>query len=239
MGRGNSSVTGGIVRAIACRAIVASISIIGGACSDSSSNTAAPIAADITASSTTNGQTGVAGAALAQAVAVHVTDQSGTPVANATVTWTVAARSGSVASTTSETDASGDANVVWTVGTAAGTDTLTASIGSGATAIITASVTAAAPSALRVTSASTQSVPAGSATAPLVVQLIDQFANPIANAAVTWSVSGGGTLSATTATTDASGLAQVTLTTDSAPATYVVSASAGNISAVTFTITGM
>jgi adhesin/invasin len=223
-----------VVRGLAAGALV-----VAGACSDSNSNTTPPVAMSITATSATNAQTGVVGTALAQPVGVLVEDQSGSPMANATVTWTVVSSGGTVASPTSTTDASGLATAIWTLGSTVGVDSLTASIGTGASATLTATATAGAASAMRITSGATQSVAAGSVTAPLVVQVIDQFANPIANATVSWTVSGGGALSATTSTTDATGMTQVVLTTDAAPATYLVSAASGAIAPVTFTITSM
>ena len=213
--------------------------VVAAACSDSNNTAPTPVATTITVTSTTNGQTGTVGAALAQPIDVIVEDQSGAPMANATVTWTVLSGGGSVATATSTTDDSGNTTVIWTLGTTVGVDSLQASIGSGTPATITATATAGAASAIRITSGDAQSVAAGAATAPLVVQVIDQFANPIANATVTWAVQGGGALSATSSTTDATGTAQVTLTTDSAPAAYTVTASTGNITPVTFSITAM
>jgi adhesin/invasin len=216
---------------------LAALAVIGAsACSDNNDTTIPRTATTITASSATNGQTGVVGTALAQPVAVVVADQNGAPLAGATVNWAVTAGGGSVASSTSVTDASGNATVVWTLGQSVGTDTLTASIAGGANAIITATATAAAASAVHVTSADTLTVAAGATTAPLVVKVVDQFGNPISGATVTWSVAGGGTLSATSSTTDATGSTQVTLTT-AAAGTYTVTAKSGTLTAVTFTIT--
>jgi hypothetical protein len=237
MRRGKSSVMVRISRGIGRLSVVASI--LGfAACSDSS-NTAPPVATAIAVTSSTNGQTGVVGGALPVPISVEVTDQSGAPIANATVTWTAGARSGSVAASTSITDASGTATAVWTLGTTPGADTLQASIGTGATAIITATATPGAASAIQISSGGTQTVTAGAQTAPLVVRMVDQFANPVSGVTITWSVVGGGSLSSTSTTTDANGLAQVTLTTDAAPANYVVSAGTGSITPVTFSIAAM
>ena len=75
--------------------------------------------------------------------------------------------------------------------------------------------------------------------AVVVGGVVDQFGNPISGTTVTWAVTGGGTLSATTSTTDATGSTQVTLTTTAAPGSYTVTATAGTLTPVTFTITGM
>ena len=218
---------------------LAALAIVGtSACSDNSNATTALTATTIQANAATNGQTGAVGTALAQPVGVIVADQNGAPLADATVNWAVTAGGGTVASATSVTDAKGNATVVWTLGTTVGTDSLMASIAGGADAIITATATAAAASAVHVTSADTLTVTAGTTTAPLVVKVVDQFGNPISGATVTWAVTGGGTLSASTSTTDATGSTQVTLTTAATPGSYTVTATAGALTPVTFTITG-
>ncbi len=219
---------------------LAALAVIGAsACGDNNNSTVPLTATTITTNAATNAQTGVVGTALAQPVGVIVADQNGAPLANATVNWAVTAGGGSVASATSVTDATGNATVVWTLGTTAGTDSLQASIAGGASTFIAATATAAAASAVHVTSADTLTVTAGTTTAPLVVKVVDQFGNAVANATVTWAVTGGGTLSATTSTTDATGSTQVTLTTAAAPGSYTVTATSGTLTPVTFTITGM
>jgi F420-0:gamma-glutamyl ligase len=99
-------------------ALTALSAIGASACSDNSNTTTGLTATTITANAATNAQTGVVGTALAQPVAVIVADQNGAPLANATVNWAVTAGGGSVASSTSVTDANGNATVVWTLGTA-------------------------------------------------------------------------------------------------------------------------
>jgi adhesin/invasin len=218
--------------------VLAALAAIG-ACSNDNNSVTPLTATAITANAATNGQTGAAGIALAQPVGVLVVDQNGAPLANATVNWAVESGGGSVASTTSVTDANGNATAVWTLGPTVGTDSLMASIAGGADAFITATATAGPASAERITSGNPQTVTAGTVTAPLVVQVVDQFGNPVPNAMVTWAVTGGGTLSATTSTTDATGSTQVTLTTDAVPANYSVTATTGSIAPVAFTITAM
>jgi Bacterial Ig-like domain (group 1) len=239
MRRGFSGVTRGILCAVGRRGVATGVIAIAGACSDSNSTTSTPVATSIAANSATDQQTGVAGTALAQPVSVVVKDQSGAVMENAAVSWTVVSGGGTVASASSATDATGTATVVWTLGPVAGPDSLKASIATGASVTFSATATAGSASAMRIMSGNPQSVAAGAQTAPMVVQVVDQFANPVANATVTWAVSGGGTLSAATTTTDATGTTQVTLSTDPAAATYFVTAATGTISPITFTITSM
>jgi adhesin/invasin len=66
---------------------------------------------------------------------------------------------------------------------------------------------------------------------PLVVMVIDQNGSPLSGVAVTWNlVSADGALSATSSTTDASGLAQVVWTLGSVPGSETAAASAGSYS---------
>jgi hypothetical protein len=209
-----------------------------GACSDNNNSVAPLTATAVTANAATNGQTGTVGTALAQAVGVLVVDQNGAPLANATVNWTVESGGGALSASSSTTDSNGNATVVWTLGTIAGTDSLKASLASGAVAFVTATATAGAATQILITSGGTQTVAAGSTTAPFVMEVADQFANPIANATVAWTTTGG-TLSATTSTTDNTGSTSVTLTTNPAPANYIVTATTGSLTPVTFSITAM
>jgi hypothetical protein len=58
-----------------------------------------------------NGQSGQAGAALANPLVVRVTDAGGKPVVGASVNWVVAGGAGTLSATTTTTDASGTAHV--------------------------------------------------------------------------------------------------------------------------------
>ena len=73
---------------------------------------------------------------------------------------------------------------------------------------------------------------------PFVVLVLDQYGDPLAGATVTFRVTaGGGTLSVTTATTDAEGRAATTLTLGSQPGTNTVVASVKDVEPATFTAT--
>ena len=74
---------------------------------------------------------------------------------------------------------------------------------------------------------------------PFVVSVLDQEGSALAGAVVRFSVTaGGGTLSATTATTNASGQARSTLTLGSDPGTNTVTATVEGLEPVTFTAIG-
>ncbi len=220
--------------AVTAAAAVASMAAIG--CNDSDNNTVPLISTAITINAGSTGQVGIAGQTLS-AISVHVTDQNGNSLAGAVVTWTPTTGGGSVSASTSLTDINGNATINWTLGTVAGIDSLTASIASGASAVITATVNPGVLASLTLVSGDGQQVVSGGATAALVVRAADQNGNPIANAIVNWTTSGG-TLSTVSTATDATGMASVTLTTGATPATYTVTATSGSSSPVTFTITG-
>ena len=97
------------------------------------------------------------------------------------------------------------------------------------------------PYALEIISGDGQQGEPGAALAqPLVVEVRDQNGNPLAGAQVTFAVTaGGGTLSATTATTDADGRALTTLTLGRTPGTTTVRATVADLEPVTFTATGL
>ena len=194
--------------------IVAGITAATAACGDKSSNTAPLVGTTITINTGSDAQTGAVGQALAQPISVHVVDQNGAAFAGANVTWTVLSGGGSVSAATSATNTTGDATTVWTLGNTAGLDSLKADLGNGSSVTIAATAVAGPFASLSMVSGDAQSVTAGSTTQPLVVKAVDALGNVVANATVTWTVTGGGTLSATSSTTDATGMTQVTLTTD-------------------------
>lgn len=72
----------------------------------------------------------------------------------------------------------------------------------------------------------------------LAVIVTNQFGEPLSAVTVTWTVvSGGGTLSATTTQTDASGLATVDYTTGATAGPVVIQARVGGIPPLSFHIT--
>jgi hypothetical protein len=191
------------------------------------------VATTLTLADSTQNQTGIAGAALAKPISVRVFDQFGIALPAAVVTWSVVGDGGSVPQAFTVTDANGDASIVWTLGTAAGVDSLRATIASGDSVLVTATVTAGPFSVLALVSGDGQNVPAGSATVPMIVKAVDVNGNAVAGVAIVWTTTGGGTLSATTGTTDANGMAQVSLTTNAIAGPYTVVATSG-ASTVTF-----
>lgn len=73
--------------------------------------------------------------------------------------------------------------------------------------------------------------------APLVVELKDQYGDPLASQSVTWAISNGtGALSSTTSTTDTNGQASVTYTPDDNTGITTITATVGALTPVDFTV---
>ncbi len=217
----------------------AAILAVGGCSHDSKSSVTEPTGTDTSKSSAgvviaidseVTGQTAVVGTAVP--VRVHVTE-SGAPIPNTTVQWSVTGGNGKLSSASSVTDASGLAQVQWTLGDTAGTNAMTASI-TGAQVTIEATGTAAAPSAIAKVSADSQTVVPGG-TVPLTARTVDRFGNPAGGVTVQWSTSGG-TLSATSTLTGSSGNATTNLTTPAAAGRYQVTATFPGLGSVTFVV---
>jgi adhesin/invasin len=91
---------------------------------------------------------------------------------------------------------------------------------------------------ITMTSGSPQTVARNATSQPLTVTVKDQNGDPIANRTVNWAVAtGGGTLTSTTSTTTAQGVATMTYTAPATVGTATVTASVGTLTPVTFNIT--
>jgi alpha-tubulin suppressor-like RCC1 family protein len=144
------------------------------------------------------GQTGAAGAALAQPLVARVTDEDGDPVSGVMVRWTVSA--GTVTPDSVKTDGQGEARAVWTLGGAAGQQTATATAAGLNPASITATATAAAAAQV-VARPDSLALSLVGDTATLRVTAADRFGNGVAVAFTSLdpavaTVSGEGVVSA-------------------------------------------
>ena len=160
-----------------------------------------------------NEQVGPAGAALGEPVIVRVLDSDDQPVPDHEVTFVIASGGGSVGPEAVTTDANGLASATWTLGGTAGAQGLKARTikggdGGPLEVSFTATALAGSGSVLAGVSGDDQIGPVNSALADsLVVKATDALGNPVANVEVTWSVSGGGSISPVTVLTGADGLA--------------------------------
>ena len=182
-----------------------------------------------------DGQTGAAGAQLANPFGVEVTDQNGAAFAGAVVTFTVTAGGGTLSTTSTTTDKNGRAESTLTLGQQPGTNTVTVTV--AALEPITFTVTGQAiPKTLTKVSGDGQTGAAGAQLAnPFGVEVTDQNGAAFADAAVTFTVIvGGGTLNITSTTTDKNGRAESTLTLGQQPGTNIVTVTVAGLESMTF-----
>ena len=185
-------------------------------------------------------QQGPAGTALAEPFVVSVLDQNGSAFAGVVVTFSVTAGGGTLSSTTATTDANGRARSTLTLSSEPGTNTVTATVAGLEPVTFAATAIEQTPHSLTKVSGDSQEGLAGEQLAtPFVVSVRDEDGSAIAGAVVSFSVTGGGTLSSTTATTDANGRARSTLTLGSEPGTNTVTATVAGLEPETFTATAI
>ena len=155
-----------------------------------------------------NGQSAGVGAQLAAPLVVRVLDAEGRPVPSQSVAFVVLSGNGALAPDTVETDVNGRAASRWTLGTGAGAQSVEARVVGAPTlrAAFTANAGAGNASAFEMVSGDAQSATAGSTLGDsLIVRALDAAGNPVAGVTVTWTIAGGGTVSAATTTTGADG----------------------------------
>lgn len=178
------------------------------ACGETTANVA--ISAGRLTSITPAGLTGVAGSTLATPIEVRVLGSDEQPLAGATVTFNVTLGGGTVSPASAVSDGNGVARTAWTLGRAAGTNTLSASVG-GATTAVNVTGTAGRPATVSGVAGEAQNGTAGSALpiAP-AVRVNDANGNAVEGVAVTFTVqSGGGRVTNAVRTTTSGGVATV------------------------------
>ena len=192
-------------------------------------------------SSSGNGQSGVVGTALKDQLGVLVVDAHGNPIPGVAVTFAVATNNGGVSATQSfaptatvNTDATGSARVAWQLGSAAGPQTVGATVSGLTMLTFSATATAGSASQIAIVTGNNQSAAAG-ATLPVAVavHVMDGFGNPEAGMSVTFTPSAGsGSVASSSVTTDANGMASGgTWTLGTAPGVQNLDAKVGTIDA--------
>lgn len=194
-----------------------------------------------------NGQTGEVSKPLPQPLTVRI-GNAGTPaltalltpqgLAGVPVSWAVTAGGGSVSASNTVTDANGESSVVFTLGPNAGTHTVTATTPAGSTVFTATAVVPDTTGALTKISGDNQTLPTGTESAPLVVELRNASGAPIPGVSITWSATNA-TLTAASSITDSDGRAQIIAKVD-LPGAATVSASSTSPDAdpVSFSING-
>ena len=216
--------------------------LAGGIVNFNLTNTPAPASIAVTGGST---QTTPISTSFGTALQVTVKDTSNLPVPGAVVTFVVpsSGASATLSSLTATTNASGVASVTATANPTSGGYIVTATVAGVATQVtFNMTNTAGAASALSVTGGSAQSTLVTTAFGiPLQATVKDSANNPVAGVLVTFAGPAAGasaTLSALTATTNASGVASVTATANATTGSYSVSATAAGVATpVSFSLT--
>ena len=196
-----------------------------------------------------DGQSGSIGSPLPDSIVVKVTDAKGDPVAGQQVAFSLASAAPSAAVTpqTSATGADGKAGARWVLGDTTGPQLVTARVvGNGVPGNLevtfTASVVPAGADRIDAAGGDAQTGAIGSTLAqPLQVRITTAGGDPRAGVSVVWAAPDGGTVSASSSTTNDQGIAEVLRTLGSTPGVYVTTATAAgtNGSPVTFTSTAV
>ncbi len=158
-----------------------------------------------------NNQIGNAGAALAIPLAVVVLDATtSSPQAGVTIAWAVTRGGGSVTAS-SVTDASGIATATRTLGSDTIVQTTTASgTGlSGSPVSFSSTSRIQGATQIQLNAGNTQSDTIGATLAAYAVLVRDETSTPVMGVTVNWSAAGGGSVSAPTSVSNASGIATI------------------------------
>jgi hypothetical protein len=181
-------------------------------------------------------QTVVAGTPAVPLV-VEVVGSNGQPLGNVSVTFSVDSGGGTLSQATTVTDPAGLARSTYTAGTKVGTATILAYVSDFPIHFtrFTVKQKADVPSVLLAFGGN------GAATLVeksliLVAKAADRNGNGISGVRVTWASGPGGTIAASSDTTDASGLARATFTVGTAPGKYSATATATSLGTATFTV---
>ncbi len=182
-------------------------------------------------------QEGMPNEALAKLFVVEARDRRGSPLVGVSVTFTVVAGGGTLSVTNTTTDANGRAQSLLTLGPNLETNRVEVSVeGIAQTAVFSTEVVPPPPipTTLEYVSGDNQSGLTGETLMqPFVVEIHDQYDDPMEGVTVTFVASiGGGSLSDTSVDSDVNGLARSTLTLGNDPVTNIVEVSVEGIAEI-------
>ena len=190
-----------------------------------------------------DGQTAVVGTALVDELVAQSSDAGGSPVPSIDISFSVSTGGGSVTVTSVTTDAQGTASSAWTLGTGADVQQVKASIVgvTGGDATFSATASPGPATELLMVSGDGQVASRGTALAnPVVVRLVDEFANGVPDGTVAFAVTGGfGSVDATTVQTGSDGSAQTVWTVGLILGANTLTATVDGLDPVTFTATSL
>jgi chitinase len=186
-------------------------------------------------------QDGDVGETLFMPLVVLAADARGIPLSGQTVTFAVASGGGSVTSSQVTTNLAGVAQTEFTLGPASGTQTVSATMRGAAPVLFSAIAGGATATQLVVVSGNAQTGTVGAAlAAPVVVRASDEFGNPVPGVFVELTPGGGGgTLTPSAGTTNASGQLSATWVLGQVAGAKTLTASSSGLTSATFTATAV
>lgn len=175
-----------------------------------------------------NNQSGNTGELLPAALAVEITDASGNLLPNTDVTWELlSAGAATLSQTSARTDNQGRASTRVTLGQQPGLVQVRVRAGTGsATFSLTSNLNA---TRFDQVTGNNQIVATGQNFTPLSLRILDSQNRPVPGAVITFQVLSGSATSPASATTDASGVATVTVAAGQTPGPVVVRATLGSL----------
>jgi len=180
-----------------------------------------------------NGQQDTVKVTLPNPYRVLVRDQNSAPVQNVIVDWAVSGGGGSVSSAKDTTDAAGSAEVTHTFGTAAGAQTVTATVTGlvGSPVTFTSTATAGVAASVEISGGNNQTGTVNNAvTAAYGVRAKDSHGNPKQGVTINWAVqTGTGSFNPTQSTTGTDGIATSTRTLGANSGTYTDTATSAGL----------
>jgi uncharacterized protein (TIGR03437 family) len=184
-----------------------------------------------------NDQAGGPGQQLPLALLVHVTDSGGNSITGTAVTWQVlTAGAVTLSNVISTTDSNGHASAEATLGAIGGAAQVKVTAGN-ASAVFNLTVNIPSAGIQKVSGDQQTAVTNAAFGLPLTVEVVNSSGNGLPGAQVNFLVTAGAaTLGASSAITDANGLASTTVTAGATPGAITVTASSATFS-VSFTLT--
>jgi hypothetical protein len=154
------------------------------------------------------GQSGYVGATLPNPLVVRAVDNTGESVPGVTVTWSVLSGGGTVTPLQATTDANGMAAASYRLGGELGEQSARAYAGTAVPVVFDVNATVGPPASLTLVSGGNQSAKVNTTLASdIVIRVKDAYNHLVAGAEVTFVVNtGGGTVTPTTAISDANGI---------------------------------
>ncbi|HEY5489565.1 MAG TPA: hypothetical protein VIK25_00115 [Gemmatimonadaceae bacterium] len=186
-----------------------------------------------------NMQSGAVNSALPTPVKLRVTDINGSPVAGASVAFSLRSGGGTLSPLSATSAADGSVSTVWTLGTALGENKVVAIL-SGAFVVDSATLTATGtngPAAkLAIDAGDNQHAPIGTVLPAAVSTLVtDNYGNPVPGAAVTYAVTGGGSrIDLVRTTSDANGKISANWTLSTTAGLQTATASLANGASISY-----